>query len=200
MIASTGGLQTRPYCCSAPRSPLWYNSAMTEPLLPAAQTPHELDFISHSPAQTERIGARLGHLLRAGDVALLSGPLGAGKTHLIKGIARGLGYDGPVTSPTFVLINEYRADGAHGRLPIYHVDLYRVSGVTELATIGLDELWLADGVCLIEWPERASAALPPDHVHITLSYVSETKRRLRLAPRGARYRELLAMFKEATFG
>ncbi|MCS6889358.1 MAG: tRNA (adenosine(37)-N6)-threonylcarbamoyltransferase complex ATPase subunit type 1 TsaE [Chloroflexus sp.] len=173
---------------------------MTEPLLPAAQTPRDLDFISHSQAQTERIGMRLGQLLRAGDLVLLSGPLGAGKTHLIKGIARGLGYDGPVTSPTFVLINEYHADDAHGRLPIYHVDLYRVSGVTELATIGLEEIWLADGVCLVEWPERAAAALPPENLQIALSYVSETKRRLRLMPRGARYQALLATFKEATFG
>ncbi len=173
---------------------------MTDQLLSAAQTPYDLDFISHSPNQTERIGFRLGHLLQAGDLILLSGQLGAGKTHLIKGIARGLGYDGPVTSPTFVLINEYRADVAHGRLLIYHVDLYRVSGVTELTTIGLDELWLSEGVCLIEWPERAAAALPSEHLHIVLSHISETKRRIRLMPRGLRYRELLTTFKEETFG
>ncbi|MEF3274272.1 MAG: tRNA (adenosine(37)-N6)-threonylcarbamoyltransferase complex ATPase subunit type 1 TsaE [Chloroflexus sp.] len=173
---------------------------MTEPLLPAVQTPHDLDFISHSPAQTERIGFRLGQLLHAGDLVLLSGPLGAGKTHFIKGVVRGLGYEGPVTSPTFVLINEYRADAAHGRLPIYHIDLYRVSGVTELSTIGLDELWLSEGICLIEWPERAATALPTEYLQVALSYVSETKRQVRLMPRGARYRDMLATFKEATFG
>lgn len=179
---------------------LWYNRAMTDQLLSAAQTPHDLDFISHSPTQTERIGARLGHLLRTGDLVLLSGQLGAGKTHLIKGIARGLGYDGLVTSPTFVLINEYRADAAHGRLPIYHVDLYRVRDVTELTTIGLDELWLSEGICLIEWPERAATAMPAEHLHIVLSHVSETKRQIRLTPCGMRYRELLLRFKEETFG
>ncbi len=173
---------------------------MTEQPLPAAQTPHDLDFISHSPAQTERIGARLGSLLRAGDVVLLSGPLGAGKTHLIKGIARGLGYDGLVTSPTFVLINEYQADRARGLLTIYHVDLYRVTAIDELATIGLDELWFSDGICLIEWPERAGQAIPDEHLQITISYVSETKRQLRLRPHGERYRALLQTFKEATFG
>lgn len=173
---------------------------MTDQTLPAAQTPHDLDFISHSPAQTERIGARLGQLLCAGDLILLSGPLGAGKTQLIKGIARGLGYDGPVTSPTFVLINEYRADAAHQWVPIYHVDLYRLDGVRELSTIGLDELLMTEGVCLIEWPERAAMALPSEHLQIVLSYVSETKRQVRLMPRGQRYRDLLATFKEATFG
>ncbi len=73
-------------------------------------------------------------------------------------------------------------------------------GVTELATIGLDEIWLSEGVYLIEWPERAAAALPPEHLHIVLSYISETKRRIRLMPRGLRYRELLTTFKEETFG
>lgn len=174
-------------------------SAMSDQTLRATQTANELDFISHSPAQTERVGQRLGELLRAGDLLLLVGNFGVGKTHLAKGVARGLGSDDLVTSPSFVLVNEYRAGPARGQLPIYHVDLYRIAEEGELATIGLDELWAGDGVCLIEWPERAGAALPADHLAVHMQHLSETKRRLRLAPAGSRAAEIVAALKETAF-
>lgn len=168
--------------------------------LRAAQTAHEIDLISHSPAQTERIGQRIGELLRPGDLLLLLGTFGAGKTHLVKGVARGLGAADLVTSPSFVLVNEYRAGVAHRGMPIYHVDLYRIADEAELPTIGLDELWSGDGVCLIEWPERAAAQLPAGHLAVYLQHLSETKRRLRLVPHGARYTQLVDTFKGSAIG
>lgn len=173
---------------------------MSERSLPATQAAHDLDFISHSPAQTERIGQRLGEQFAAGDLILLVGNFGVGKTHLVKGVARGLNSDDLVTSPSFVLVNEYRCGAARRGMPIYHVDLYRIAAEGELTTIGLDELWAGDGVCLIEWPERAAAMLPAEHLAIHMQHLSETKRRLRLAPHGLRYVQLLDRFKGTTFG
>lgn len=173
---------------------------MSDQRLPAVQAVNQLDFISHSPAQTERVGQRLGEQLRSGDLVLLVGTFGVGKTHLAKGIARGLGAVDLVTSPSFVLVNEYRAGPRHAAMPIYHVDLYRLAAEAELATIGLEELWDDDGVCLIEWPERAADALPPAHLAIHIQHLSETKRRLRLVPNGPRYVELVSSFKGVTFG
>jgi tRNA threonylcarbamoyladenosine biosynthesis protein TsaE len=172
---------------------------MSKQALPAVQTADELDCISHSPAQTERLGQRIGELLQAGDLLLLIGEFGVGKTHLSKGIARGLDALDLVTSPSFVLVNEYHAGPRHDHMPIYHVDLYRIADTAELATIGLDELWQGDGVCLIEWPERAASQLPAEHLAIRMQHLSETKRVLRLAPHGARYVELVTAFK-AAFG
>jgi tRNA threonylcarbamoyladenosine biosynthesis protein TsaE len=166
----------------------------------AAQTGRSVDFITHSPAQSERIGQRLGALLQAGDLLLFSGTLGAGKTQLIKGIAQGLGCREAVTSPTFVLVNEYLADRAHGRLPVYHIDLYRLGGVADLESIGLSEITAGDGVVLIEWPERAERLLSEDHLLLLLQHVSETKRRIQLIPHGRRAEQLLQAFKEETFG
>ncbi len=172
---------------------------MSDQRLPAVLAVNELDFISHSPAQTERVGQRLGEQLRQGDVLLLVGTFGVGKTHLVKGIARGLGAEELVTSPSFVLVNEYRAGPQHRRMPIYHVDLYRIAEEAELTTIGLEELWAGDGVCVIEWPERAQAVLPTDHLAIHIQHLSETKRRMRFAPTGAHYVGLVSAFKDTVF-
>ena len=166
---------------------------------PAIQSPRDLDFISHSVAQTIRIGQRLGELLRRGDIVLLLGDFGSGKTHLIKGIAQGLGSADLVNSPSFVLINEYRAGPVHQRMPIYHADLYRIENPGELAGIGLEESWAGHGICLIEWAERAGDWLPADHLSIFLRYLSDTKRVLRFAPHGQRYDELVAEFKKTAF-
>ena len=104
-------------------------------MLHAVQSPHVLDFISHSAAQTIRIGQRLGELLRQGDLVVLLGDFGTGKTHLIKGVARGLGSADLVNSPSFVLINEYRAGEQHRSMPIFHVDLYRIEDSDELTNL-----------------------------------------------------------------
>jgi tRNA threonylcarbamoyladenosine biosynthesis protein TsaE len=172
---------------------------MSKPLSPTIQSAHVLDFISHSVAQTLRVGQRLGELLQRGDLVLLLGDFGSGKTHLIKGIVQGLGSDDLVNSPSFVLINEYRADASHQQLPIFHADLYRIAAPEELAGIGLEEAWSANGVCLIEWAERAQGWLPQEHLAIHLQYLSDTKRVLRFVPHGPRYEALVAEFKKSTF-
>lgn len=172
---------------------------MSDQRLPAAQTANELDFISHSPAQTERVGQRLGEQLLPGDLLLLIGTFGVGKTQLARGIVRGLGSDDLVTSPSFVLVNEYRAGHRWQHMAIYHVDLYRIAAEGELATIGLEELWSGDGVCLIEWPERVRSRIPADHLAVHIQHLSETKRRLRLVPHGKRYIDLVTTFKGTAF-
>ena len=98
------------------------------------QSQHILDIISHSAAQTIRFGQRLGDLMQQGDLVVLLGEFGAGKTHMIKGIAQGLGSTDLVNSPSFVLINEYRAGPRYGNLPIFHADLYRIEDPDELAS------------------------------------------------------------------
>ena len=172
---------------------------MSKQIPPAVQSQHVLDFISHSAAQTIRLGQRLGELMRRGDLVVLLGDFGTGKTHLIKGIAQGLGSTDMVNSPSFVLINQYRAGPQHDALPIYHADLYRVEDPQELSAIGIEEAWSGDGVCLIEWAEHAGAWLPQEHLAIYLQHLSETKRVLRFVPHGARYEALVAEFKKTAF-
>lgn len=113
--------------------------------------------------------------LTGGEVIALHGVLGAGKTQLVKGLARGLGYRGDVTSPTFTIIHEYRG----GRLPIYHMDLYRIADEKSAIDIGMEEYLPSDGVTVIEWPERIASILPPDTRHWELEVVSLTERVIR---------------------
>lgn len=167
--------------------------------LPAVQSPHVLDFISHSTAQTVRIGQRLGEHMQPGDVVLLTGDLGVGKTRLVKGIAQGLNSPDLVSSPSFVLVNEYRSPWRSGSLWLYHVDLYRLDDPSELSTLGLDEIWDSEGICLVEWADRAMDDLPGAHLEISMQYLDETKRVLRFEPRGARYQQLVEDFKQSAF-
>ena len=173
---------------------------MSNPRQRAVQPPRVLDCVSHSPSQTSRIGQRLGELLRAGDVVLLLGEFGAGKTQMVKGIALGLGSPDMVNSPSFVLVNEYRAGAAHGGMPIFHVDLYRLEDEREVPGIGLEEMASGDGVCIVEWAERAQQLLPSDHLAIQLDYLGETKRTLRFVPHGARYEALIDELRRSAFG
>jgi tRNA threonylcarbamoyladenosine biosynthesis protein TsaE len=138
---------------------------------------------------TQELGRCLGRVLFPGAVIALVGPLGAGKTHLVRAIAEGLDIPDSrlVTSPTFILIQEYPA-----RLPIYHLDAYRLGGVRDLEEIGVQEYLEGDGVCLIEWADRAPACLPMDRLTITLAVTGETSRQARLEARGNRYEQLLA--------
>ena len=160
-----------------------------------------LDFVSHSTGQTQRVGSRLGEMLQAGDIILLEGPLGSGKTLLAKGIAQGLGVTDDVTSPSFTLINEFRPRDSGGRLPLYHIDLFRLEDANkEAQAMGTEEYLYGDGVCVIEWAERASEIMPPEHLLIRMSIVSESKRGVYMIPRGARYIELLREFKRRAFG
>ena len=107
-------------------------------------------FISHSPAETESLGETFGRAARRGMVVALSGELGAGKTQLVKGLARGLGITARVHSPTFTLVNEY----AGGRLKLFHLDLYRLETHKQILAAGLEEFLQPDGVAVVEWAER----------------------------------------------
>jgi tRNA threonylcarbamoyladenosine biosynthesis protein TsaE len=138
-------------------------------------------FHSKSAEDTRRLGARLGALLREGDAVLLSGELGAGKTVLVQGIARALGFDGSVSSKSFVLLGEYA-----GRITLYHADLYRLETPEEVAELALDEI-SADGVLVVEWPERAGeGVLPAEHVRVEFEVTGEESRRILVSGVGAR--------------
>ncbi len=151
---------------------------------------------SDSADQTIALGRRLGAYLQAGDVVLLFAPFGAGKTHLTKGIAAAWGVDpDDVNSPSFVLVNQYDGDRAHRRLPIYHADLYRVEGMNEVASVGLDDLIDARGLVIVEWAEHGGALLPLEHLAIHIEVVGENERVLRLEAHGARYAQLIEQLR-----
>jgi tRNA threonylcarbamoyladenosine biosynthesis protein TsaE len=139
-------------------------------------------------AATGAFGRRLGGLLFPGAVVALIGPLGAGKTHLARAIAAGLGVPDPriVTSPTFVLIQEYA-----GRLPVYHFDVYRLRGESDLADLGAQEYFEDDGVCLVEWADRVAGLLPAERLRVGLAVVGETARRADVEGIGERYEALV---------
>lgn len=147
-----------------------------------------LSTITKSPEETARIGTTLGSLLRAGDIICLQGELGAGKTCFAKGIARGMGIEGPVTSPTFTLVNEY-----HGDLTLYHFDVYRLNGSEEMDDIGYEEYFYGDGVTLVEWAERIREVLPAERLDILIDRGTkgEEFREITMLPRGDRYRLLV---------
>lgn len=118
---------------------------------------------SHSPEETWALAAELAEQLGPGAVMALHGDLGAGKTCFVQGLAAALGIDEPITSPTYTLIGEYE-----GRLPLHHIDLYRLSGPEEALGLGIEEYFDADGITAIEWAERAEGLLPPDLIHIQI--------------------------------
>jgi tRNA threonylcarbamoyladenosine biosynthesis protein TsaE len=155
---------------------------------------HTLDFISHSEAQTRRLGARLGELLEGGEVVALRGELGTGKTRWVQGMGQGLQVRQPITSPTFTLINEY-----NGRLMLYHIDLYRIDGTAEAMDFGLENYLYGDGVCVIEWAERVTEILPATCLSITLHHLDETKRRITMRAAGDHYQKLLQEFQQVSF-
>jgi len=148
---------------------------------------------SHSPEQTQLLGGYLGELARKADVFLLTGELGTGKTCLVQGIARGLDVKEYAFSPSFVILREY-----HGRLPLYHIDFYRLDHIEEIADLGLEEYFYGDGVCVIEWAEKGLQVLPQDNLLITIHYISasETGRSICLKPQGERYYKLIEQLKK----
>lgn len=168
---------------------------------------HSLEFVSRSASQTQRLGARLGALLQGGDVICLEGALGAGKTCLAQGIGRGWGVEQTLISPTFVLIREYTrppSSEEQDKTRLYHIDLYRISGVKEAWSLGLDEfLGASHAICVIEWAERARSLIPSDHLWIELDFVgysNQTQRALHISALGERHQALLQAFRQAAFG
>jgi tRNA threonylcarbamoyladenosine biosynthesis protein TsaE len=139
---------------------------------------------TRSAEETRDLGRRLAAALRPGDVVALVGELGSGKTTLVQGIAAALEARGRVASPSFLIVHEYR-----GRLPIYHVDLFRLRP-EEVESLGLEELFDEGGVVLVEWAERAERLLPPDALWIHLEIVDDSTRTIRIEPRGVRSRRL----------
>ena len=141
---------------------------------------------AHSPEETGRLAKSIAERLTGGEVIALTGELGAGKTHFVKGLAEGLGIDpNIVTSPTFVLINEYE-----GRLHVYHFDAYRLSDTEELEALGCYEMFAGDGVCVLEWADRVVDCLPADHLAIHIEHTGPTTRGISLTPKGPRYQPL----------
>ena len=132
--------------------------------------------ITKSPAETKRLGERMGKLLLPGDTVALIGELGSGKTVLTKGIAKGLGIKGnPVRSPSFIFIKEYS-----GKVPLFHFDLYRLKKPEELDTLGYEEYFSGKGVVVIEWAERAKNFLPEEYLKVKLSVLGENERSISL--------------------
>lgn len=143
--------------------------------------PPTLDVISRAPDETRKVGAALAELLGPGDVVSLTGDLGAGKTAFVQGAARALGVQEPVTSPTFVLVRQYRGD-----VPVHHVDVYRLDRVQEVLDLGFEDLLDPSGVVFVEWGDAIDTLLPDDHLRVEITTDDEA-RRLSFAGRGTRW-------------
>lgn len=167
-----------------------------------------LDIISHSTAQTQRLGARLGELLQGGELILLDGQLGTGKTTFTQGLAQGMGIAQAVNSPSFTLLKEYpnRLDPvtqlgipAQPRPALYHFDLYRLDTPEEILDLGFEDYFYGAGVCIVEWAGKASTLWPTEHLHIRMKMISETKRGLVFTATGAEYGTLLRQLQVNTY-
>lgn len=149
-----------------------------------------LKLTSLSPEETRQLGFNLGELAQPGDIYFLSGKLGAGKTCLTQGIAWGLGSRDYALSPTFVLMREIQ-----GRLPLYHIDLYRLDRIEEITDLGLDDYLYGNGLCVIEWAEKGLDVLPAGHLEIKINYLSETAREFEFIGRNKRFARLIDQLK-----
>ena len=128
-----------------------------------------MEYLSHNEAETEALGARLAAVLTPGAVVAYRGGLGMGKTAFTRGLAKGLGYSGRVTSPTFTIVNEYEG----GRLPLFHFDMYRLADSDALFDIGWEDYLDRGGVCAVEWSEQVTEALPPDTIRVCFARCPE---------------------------
>ena len=134
-----------------------------------------MEFLTNSPEETERVGAALGKILKPGTVLAYRGDLGAGKTAFTRGLARGLGYAEPVTSPTYTIVNEYLG----GRLPLFHFDMYRLASSDDLWDIGWEDYLDRNGICAVEWSENVADALE-NAILVTIHKTGETSRRIEI--------------------
>jgi tRNA threonylcarbamoyladenosine biosynthesis protein TsaE len=151
-----------------------------------------LDWVSRSPEETRDYGERIGKLLNAGDWIALEGELGAGKTHFVQGLARGLAItDAPVTSPTFVFVHEFR-----GRVPFAHLDLYRIEREEDLPDLGLLEYLDSPWVVAIEWADKGGRFLPAERLTVRMTHLSETSRKIGIEAAGAAAQKILDALKK----
>lgn len=141
--------------------------------------------LTHSPAETRALGRRLAEHLQPGDVILFDGDLGAGKSEMTRGIAEGLGVSGPVTSPSFTILNVYE----DGRVPLYHFDWYRLESAEELYEMGMDEYLGGDGVAVVEWPSQCPEAIPETCLMVKIRPAGENEREITLTGVGG-FREI----------
>lgn len=155
-----------------------------------------LEFFSYSPSQTHRLGIHLGGFLQTGDVICLEGDLGSGKTTLVKGLAQGWGALDTVTSPTFMIVNEYRrAD----EVRLFHLDAYRLAHALDAEHLDFDRM-LAQGPLVIEWAERIRAVLPDAYLWIHLEYTGVEHRAMMLTPSGKRFERLIENLRRKLYG
>lgn len=156
---------------------------------------NSFEFISRSPEQTKRVGTRLGSHLKIGDVICLFGELGAGKTTFVQGLVQGWGSTDLVTSPTFVLINQYRRpDG----MEIHHLDAYRLLNETEAEVLDLDGI-IEQGILLVEWPERIQKVLPANRFWIEMYWIADEQRRMVFLPHGERNLTLASLLRQQIY-
>jgi tRNA threonylcarbamoyladenosine biosynthesis protein TsaE len=151
-----------------------------------------LKLVTHSAEQTQKLGTSIGKLAEPGDIYLLIGELGAGKTCLTQGIAYGLDIQEYTLSPSFVIMREL-----HGRLALYHMDFYRLANIKEISDLGLDDYLYGKGVCVIEWANKGMTVLPEDHLIIKIDYLSGNERSFIIEPKGKRYVSMLKKLKDS---
>lgn len=157
---------------------------------------NNFEFISRSPEQTRRLGTRIGSLLAKRDVIFLSGDLGAGKTTLVQGIAHGWGTTDNVSSPTFVLVNEYHRKSGD---ILFHMDAYRLQDAAEALDLDVDNM-MEDGALLVEWAERIQEALPKNALWINMRWIADEQRELEFTAHGERSQALMDQFKKKVVG
>jgi tRNA threonylcarbamoyladenosine biosynthesis protein TsaE len=145
-----------------------------------------LKLVTHSPEQTQKLGTSIGKLAEPGDIFLLVGELGAGKTCLTQGIAWGLDIQEYTLSPSFVIMREL-----HGRLTLYHIDFYRLDKTEEIRDLGLEDYLYGKGICVIEWANKGLDILPEDHLLIKIDHISDNERNFVMEPKGTRYISML---------
>lgn len=155
-----------------------------------------MEFVSRGSNETRRVGARLGASLQTGDVICLQGDLGAGKTTFVQGVAQGWGSLDSVSSPTFVIVNEYRRfDNSR----LFHMDAYRLDSALEAEQLDIDSM-LADGALLIEWPERIDGLVPNERLWINFKHIDKEEREMKFKSIGNRYDELIGVINNAMEG
>jgi tRNA threonylcarbamoyladenosine biosynthesis protein TsaE len=152
-----------------------------------------VEFVSDSAERTRAIARELGRLVQSGDVILLSGALGAGKTTFVQGLAEGVGVTEPVTSPTFTLVHEYLS----GRCPILHVDPYRLEAPSEITDLGWDEWLEREVVLVVEWGGKLGGLTPPERLDVSIETLPDDRRRISMIPHGERWSEVLSRLEAA---